>query len=595
MKRYNLISMGGIETTKQLMNVALGHEKADMAIVNAAVLNVYTGELLPKYSITIKGDWIAYVGEKPEHTIGPNTQVIDVQGKAAIPGLIEGHTHLADCIYSPYEFLKTAMTGGTTTIITETIEPFPITGYDGIIDFLDAIADQPIKFFATLPAMVSTSSSIHVPLQDALQKLLLRDDVMGLGEAYWQSVIQEPDKYLPNFLETALAGKRLEGHTAGARAEKLMAYIMPGISSCHEPINAEEVLDRLRMGLFVMAREGSIRRDLDAIAPIKDMGVDLRRLILATDSVSPMDLFNDGYMEFIVQKAIDYGFKPSQAIQMATLNVAEYFGLDGIIGGIAPGKHADILILPGIKTIRPDYVISKGRIIAKQGSLLASPREHTFSSKSLHSVAYTRELIPDAFIIKATANYSHVNVRVIEQITDLVTKEGIVSLPVINGNIQGDIHKDILKIAAIDRRHSPGKMFVGFINGFGLQKGAVASSSAWDTSDIVVVGASDEDMANAVNRIYALQGGAVVSVDGKIQGEIPLPIFGLMSDLPLGDLVHRIRHMKEVMKDLGCPLPDPVRTLATLTGAAIPFIRICEEGLVDIKKGKTVGLFMEGG
>ncbi|MBN1849204.1 MAG: adenine deaminase [Deltaproteobacteria bacterium] len=593
MIRYNLLSVGGVETTKQLMDVALGREKADMAIVNADVLNVYTGELLSKYSFTIKGDWIAYVGEKPDHTIGPNTQVIDAQGKTAIPGLIEGHTHLADCLYSPYEFLKTAMTGGTTTIISETIEPFPITGIDGIIDFLDAIADQPIKIFATLPAMVSTSSSIHVPTQEALQKLLLRHDVLGLGEAYWQSVIQEPDKYLPNFLKTALAGKRLEGHTAGARAEKLMAYIMPGISSCHEPINAEEVLDRLRMGLFVMAREGSIRRDLDAIAPIKDMNVDLHRLILATDSVGPMDLYSNGYMEFIVQKAIDYGFKPNQAIQMATINVAEYFGLDGIIGGIAPGKHADILILPDIQTVQPEYVISKGRIIAMQGDLLAPPRNHTFSDKTLHSVVYPRELTPDDFMIKAPSNHSHVNVRVIDQITDLVTKEVIVSLPVINGNIEGDIRKDILKIAAIDRRHSPGKMFVGFIKGYGMRKGAIASSSAWDTSDIVVVGAGEEDMADAVNRIYALQGGTVLSVNGKIQAEIPLPIYGLISDLPLEELVHGMQNAKAVMKDLGCPLADPVKTLATLTGAAIPFIRICEEGLVDIKQGRSVGLFVD--
>lgn len=593
MKRYNLLSVGGIETTKRLMNVALGIEKADLAIMNTSVLNVYTNELLPNLSITIKGDWIAYVGDRPKHTIGPDTRIIDAKNKVAIPGLIEGHTHLADCMYSPYEFLCAAMAGGTTTIITETIEPFPIMDYEGIIDFLDAVSNQPIKIFATLPAMVSTSTGVHVPTQETMKKLLSRDDVLGLGEAYWQSVVQEPDKYLPNFLETALAGKRLEGHTAGAKAEKLMAYVMPGISSCHEPIHAKEVLERLRMGLYVMAREGSIRRDLDAIAPIKDADIDLRRLILATDSVNPVDLFEDGYMEYIVQKAIDYGFSPTQAIQMTTLNVAEYFGLDGMVGGIASGKHADILILPDIQTIKPEYVVSKGRIIAKQGNLLVSPRDHAFSTNTLHSILYPRDLTADDFVIKAPPNRSHVNVRVIELVTDLVTREQIASLPVMNGTVQADTTKDVLKIAAVDRHHSPGKMFVGFVKGFHLKKGAIASSSAWDTSDLIVVGSNDEDMANAVNRIYILQGGAVVSVNGKIQGEIPLPIFGLMSDLPLTDLVLRIQQIKEIMKDLDCPLADPVRTLSTLTGAAIPFIRICEEGLVDIKEGRSVGLFVD--
>jgi adenine deaminase len=593
MKRHNLLSVGGIQTTKQLMNVALGNEKADLAVTSASVLNIYTGELLPNLSITIKGDWIAYVGDKPEHTIGSNTQIIDARGKVVIPGLIEGHTHLADCMYNPYEFLQTAMKGGTTTIITETIEPFPITGYDGIIDFLNAIADQPVKIFATIPVMASTSTSVSVPTHKDMKKLLSRDDVLGLGEAYWQSVLQEPDKYLSNFLKTAMSGKRLEGHTAGAKAEKLMAYIMPGISSCHEPINAGEVLERLRMGLYVMAREGSIRRDLDAIAEIKDANVDLRRLILATDSVNPMDLFNNGYMEYVVQKAIDCGFKPSQAIQMATLNVAEYFDLDGIIGGIAPGKHADILILPNVHTIKPEYVISKGRVIAQQGTLMVSPRDHTFSKKTLHSVAYAGNLTPDDFIVKTPKNHSNINVRVIELITDLVTKEQIVSIPVINGTLQADTHRDILKIAAIDRQYSPGKMFVGFIKGFRIQKGAIACSSAWDTSDIIVVGANDEDMANAVNRIYALQGGIVLCINKKIIEEIPLPIFGLISNQPLKDLVHGIQSMKKGIKDLGCPLVDPARTLSTLTGAAIPFIRICEQGLVDIKSGRSMGIFVE--
>jgi adenine deaminase len=252
------------------------------------------------------------------------------------------------------------MAGGTTTIITETMEIFPITGYEGVIDFLASLSDQPIKIFATAPSMVSISKKARGISKKTLRKLLVRDDILGLGESYWQIVLQEPEEYFPIFKETLQYGKRLEGHSAGAKKEKLMAYIASGISSCHEAINAEEVLERLRLGMHVMIREGSIRSDLAPISRIKDAGVDFRRLIF----VEPGDLLEKGYMEVVVQKAIDCGFDPVHAIQMATINVAEYFFLDGIVGGIAPGKYADMLVIPNPGIIKAEYVISKGKVIA---------------------------------------------------------------------------------------------------------------------------------------------------------------------------------------------------------------------------------------
>ncbi|MFC1532636.1 adenine deaminase C-terminal domain-containing protein [Thermodesulfobacteriota bacterium] len=589
MKRYSLLSVEGVEATKGLMNVALGKEKADLLIINAAVLNVYTGELLNDHSISIKGEWIVYVGDKPEDMIGPRTRIIDAQGKTVIPGLIDGHTHLADCLFSPIELLRYAMAGGTTTIITETIEPFPIKGYKGVVDFLDSLKDQPIKVFATAPAMASISKSISVISQKTLNKLLLRDDILGLGESYWQAVIQKQDDFLPIFIETLKNHKKLEGHSAGAKGTKLMAYILTGVSSCHESINSEEVLERLRLGLFVMVREGSIRSDLSSISKIKDADIDLRRLILVTDGVSPMGLIENGYMENVIQKAIDLGFEPAKAIQMATINVAEYFQLDGIIGGIAPGKYADILIIPDLETIKAEYVISSGKIITKEGNLLVYPRKHTFSPDNLNTVHLSRKFLSTDFSIKVKEKDSCVNVRVIDQITNLVTKELIISVPIIDGEIKSNRSKDLLKVAAIDRSKFPGKKFIGLIRGFCLNKGAVASSSAWDTSDIIVVGADEEDMAAAVNRICTLQGGIVVCVDGMIRAEIPLPVFGLMADMPMEALAVKIKETTTIIQDLGFPFDDPLRTLATITGAAIPFIRICEEGLVNIKEGTSLG------
>ncbi len=578
--------------SEKLIEVALGREKADLAVVNARLVNVYTGEILDNCSVSIKDKWIAAVGNDLEYSIGAKTEVIDAGGETVIPGFIDGHTHLA-WLYTAYEFLKFAMKGGTTTIITETMEPFPISGYDGVVDFLESLKDQPIKIFSTAPFMASISDSARGISIETLKKFLSRKDIIGLGESYWQSVLQHPDLSLPILHEAFLSGKSLEGHSAGASTNKLNAYIAAGISSCHEPIKADEVLERLRLGLYVMIREGSIRRDLEEISKIKDFGVDLRRLVLVSDGVEPEDLLEKGYMEFIVQKAIDCGFDPITAIQMATLNVAEHFSIDGIIGGIAPGRYADLLIIPDERTIQAQYVISNGQVIAQNGNLLKQPRRHVFSKQSMTSVHLNCKLNASDFAVKMQKAADKVEVRIINMVTDLVTSELKMTVPVVEDEIRQDISSDIIKIAAIDRTHNPGKIFTGLIKGFCLKKGAFACSASWDTTDIIVIGANDADMAMAVNRIFDLQGGAVISLNGKIEAELPMPVFGILSDLPMEQIAEKTENIKNKLSELGVSFPDPLLSLIALTGAAIPFLRICEEGLVNLKNGKTVGLIID--
>jgi adenine deaminase len=578
--------------SKTLMKVALGEEKADLAVVNAKCVNVYTGELLDDCGISIKEKWIAYVGRDPQITIGSATEVIDAKGQTVIPGLIDGHTHLA-LLSSAGEVLKYAIKGGTTAIVTETMEPFPVAGYEGLIDFIKSFENQPIKILATAPAMISISHTARGISEQTLQKLLERDDIVGMGESYWQAVLQDPDRILPLFDRTIRAGKTLEGHSAGASEKKLSAYIASGVSSCHEPINAEQVLERLRLGLHVMIREGAVRKDLKETAKIKKCGIDLRRLVLVSDSILPADLMENGYMEGIVQKAIDYGFEPINAIQMATLNIAEHFSLDHLIGGIAPGRYADLVIIPDIATIRAQMVISNGQIVAENGNLLIAPRKHKFSQKSLNSIQLPREIEPSDFIIPVPAGTQKARVRVINMLTDLVTSEVVLTWPVTDGQLSADSKQDIVKISAIDRTHNPGNLFTGLIKGFGLKSGAIASSAAWDTSDIVVIGANDKDMAFAVNRIRNLQGGTVVCDQGKILSELPLPVFGLISDLPLQTIDRQLKEVTKAAQNLGVPFPQPMLSLTTLTGAAIPYLRICEEGYVNLKDGKPVPFFVE--
>ncbi len=578
---------------EKLSQVALGKETADIVVINGRLMNVYTSEILDNYCVAIKGRRIALAGPDASHTIGPATRVMDAKGSTLIPGLIDGHTHLALWLSIP-EFLKHAIKGGTTTIITESMEIFPVAGIDGVMDFLASLKNQPIKLLATAPGMGSISKSCLGVPPKTMERLMAQEDILGMGESYWQSVFQNPGRFLNNFQTVLEHGEKLEGHSAGAHGNKLSAYAAMGISSCHEPTTAKEAVERLRLVIYVMAREGSIRRDLESISKVKNQGISLRRLILATDGITPADLLDLGYMEYLVQKAIDYGFNPITAVQMATLNVAEHFGLDHAIGGIAPGKLADMVIIPDPRTIRAKTVISNGCVIAENGQLFVSPRYHSYTPKSLNTVTLPKKLTPDDFRIicdnKCDNDAPKKKARIIEMVTDLVTREIIEEIEVVNGELKESLKTNLAKIAAVDRTHTPGKSFTGLIKGF-ITSGAMACSAAWDTSCIIVVGVNGADMALAVNRIHDLQGGIVICENGKIRHELALPIFGIISELSVEKMAFHMEKIKTIAKELGVDFPDPVLTLTTLTGAAIPYLRICEQGLVNLKKGRTKGLF----
>ena len=579
------------EMTRTLMNVALGREPADLVITGGRLFNVFTGELLDGFTIAVKHGKIACVGRDPENGIGDKTKIIHADGKVLIPGLIDGHAHLA-WMFTPENFLNHAMAGGTTTIVTEIYEPYYVCGQSGVLEFIASLANQPIKIFTVAPSMVSISRRTRGISKTDLHELLARNDVLGIGESYWQGVLQEPGIYLPEFEAALSAGKTVEGHSAGASEKKLNAYTVTGASSCHEPIRADEALDRLRLGMHVMVREGSVRKELKEISNLKNIGADLRRLTLVSDGLSPAGILETGYMEAIVQKAIDYGFKPEDAIRMATINIAEHFSIDRRVGAIAPGRDADILIIPALDNIAPEVVISNGQIIARNGKCLVSPRPHEFSGHSVTSIQLPRRLASADFQVQTSREKFFQRVRIIEMVTDLVTREKEIELPVTNGCIAADAANDLLKVAAIDRAVRPGEMFTGFIKGFGLASGAFAMSASWDTADIVVIGADDSDMATAVNRIYELQGGAVVVDKQNIIEELPLPVFGVLSDQPVEKIAARTTAIVQVLSHAGVPHPDPLLSIATLTSAAIPFFRICEEGYVRFKDGATPGLFV---
>ena len=567
-----------------LMRVALGIEPADMVILNGSVVNVYTGEVMENCPVAVKGKWIAAVGSEAASLVGESTRVLDAAGKTLAPGLIEGHTH--PWFFTMEAFLPYAIKGGVTTVITELREVFRGGGYQGATELMDSAGEQPIKILGAAPGLYATSQAQNTYTEEILEKLLDRDDIVSIGESYWQAVLQAPEVMASRFQAAIDRGKLLEGHSAGARGKKLAAYAAAGISSCHEPITAEEVLERLRLGIYVMVREGSIRKDLDSISPISRAGVDSRRLVLATDSIEPTELVEKGYLEVVLQKAIDCGFDPVAAIQMATLNVAEHFGLDSAIGGIAPGRRADILVLPDVKTIAPEVVISDGLTVYKNGEVLTKPRRHRYSDNSLRTIKLERPITSSDFDISAgDRSKGPVTVRIIEMVTDLVSRESHVEVFPVERKIRVDLGRDIVKLAAIDYSKNPGRSFTGLIKGFGIQKGAMACSATYDSSDIIVVGVGEKDMAAAAERVRQLRGGAVVCEDEKITAELALPIFANLSELDMAPLAEKVKSVRQAAGQLGIAFRDPLLSLCTRTGGSIPYLKICEEGLVNLKDG----------
>jgi adenine deaminase len=575
-----------------LIKVALGEAEADLAVINGSVVNVYTGEV-EEASVLIKGERIAYVGNDAAKSIGSKTKVIDAAGRTLIPGLIDGHTHV-DVLYTINELLRFAVQGGTTTIITESCTIATALGYEGIIQFLNSARRQPVKIFVTAPPMVTIS-----PVTEAnaigvkeLRRLFRYKEIIGLGEPYWADVVGGNQRVLDLIAETIKLGGKVDGHSAGASGKKLQAYISSGVSSCHEPTNAEEVLERLKLGLFILVREGEVRRELEAVAPIKDSGIALNRLAISTDGIGPGQLVSDGYMEFLVQKAIDLGFDPVLAVQMATINVAQHFALDDVIGGIAPGRYADIVIVPDLETIKAEYVISNGRVVSQNGQVLIHPRKHRYPQSLGNSIRLPSDFSAEAFAIPMEGGRKEAKVRLMEQVTDLLVREEFIDMPVSNGQLKADVSKDILKVAAIERSFGTGKSFVGLIRGIGLRKGAIATSSVWDCGDIMAIGADEADMARAVNRIKELGGGMVVCAGGKITAEIALPVAGEISTEPMEAIAAKLERIQRAAEGLGVKSSDIRLTISVLPTPAIPFLRICESGLFNLRENRFVELIV---
>ncbi|EFK07676.1 putative adenine deaminase [delta proteobacterium NaphS2] len=576
---------------RQLADVALGKTPADVVIKNGVLMDVYTGRMVPGRSVAMAGEWISYVGPDADYAIGPETHVIDAGGRVICPGYIDAHTHLAN--YADFsDSLAYAVPSGVTAVLTEIDSYAFALGKEGVNAFLTQTESCPIKVYVAVPSMVSLSPATE-PIRitnEQLSELFTHPRVIALGESYWQeAILTDDDSVLDLMAEARKMRKSIQGHAAGAFDRKLAAYVATGVESCHEAISTEDVINRLEMGLYAMIREGDIRRDLEIILPLRDK-VDFRRMILVTDGTNPDFLLEKGYLQDVVQKAVDLGVAPMDAVRMVTLNPAEHLGLDNLIGGVAPGRYADLLLLGDFKNMKPEMVISKGRIVAEKGHMCisipdADPPEIFLNTVNVEPISPADLQIPESLSDEAG------QIRSIDiQPGGLVAREGR-GVPVVSGKyLMADPEKDLLKIVFVERISGKGEKFAGFVRGWGQRRGGIATSTCWDAGGIVGIGENDEDLAAAVNRVIEMQGGMTLVVEGRLEAEIPFPSGGYVSDLKIPQLALRLKEFQNVMVSLGFIHDYALLALSVMTGAAIPFIRMTEKGYYRFRENDFVGL-----
>ena len=570
--------MNEMEKRRTLSEVALGHIPPDTVITNGTAFNVFTREFMQGQSIWIKDGMIAYVG--PDHNFPKEerTLMIDADGMVLLPGLIEGHTHAISNRFGIEEFIKHVIPSGVTTVITETIELATIVGKDGIEYLVRGLEGQPIRFYYTVASLcgLTLSEEIMAPTNEELLTLLKDPKCLGVGEIYWSNIFLEgrQGERVRELASIALdLGKRIEGHGAGANGGKLQAYTCFGISSDHEPITEEEIMERLRLGYWVMIREGSIRKELPGVKGIFNKKIDFRRLILATDGVDPEGFLEEGYLDASLKRALKLGVSPKLAYQMVTINVAEHFHVDHLIGSLSPGKMADIVIIPSPDEFSPQTVMCDGKIIYRDGKSMVEPKKVFFPEYMFHTVkipGYTFPSLPNRG-----------KVRVIEFVTRLVTKERIINLE------DPEESKDLIMVLVLDRSGS-GKAFMGLLKGFGLQRGAYGSTMCWDVTDMIIVGCDSQSMKTVIERLKEIGGGGVYAIGDEVIAEFPAPLCGILSLKPMETVREEVKKLEESLRKNGVRWEKPILTIDTLGTPAIPHVRITHHGYVRLKDRKIL-------
>lgn len=575
--------------TRSLVDVAMGRAPADLVIRDGRWVCVQSGEIIPHTDIAILGERIAYVGPDASHAIGEKTKVIDAAGRYLCPGLLDGHMHVESGMLTVTEFVRAAVPHGTTGMFVDPHEIANVFGLRGVRLMVDEAAVQPIHVWVQVPSCVPSAPGLETPgasigpaeVAEALQW----PGIIGLGEVMnFPGVFLGDEKMHAEMGETRAAGKVIGGHYATPDLGlPFHGYVAGGAEDDHEGTRLEDTVARLRQGMKPMIRYGSGWKDVaEQVRIITEMGLDSRRLILCTDDLHSETLVNEGHINRAVRVAIAQGVPPITAIQMATINTADHFGVTREVGMIAPGRYADVLILSDLTALKPEMVIARGALAAENGRMLLNLPHYPYPDWALHSVHLGKPLTAEDFRLaaprdgKLTANV----ISVIEN--QAPTRHLRVEVQAVDGQVGVDVAHDLVKLAVVERHQGTGKVTVGLAHGFGFTVPcAIGTTVAHDSHHLIVVGTSEADMAQAANELAKAGGGQVVVRQGQVIGQVQLPIAGLMSDENAQTVAGKAATVLEGFRACGCTLNNPNMQLSLLALVVIPELRISDLGLVD--------------
>jgi len=556
--------------------VARGDEPADLVVRGGRVLSVFTREWL-ETGLAIADGYVAGLGDYE------GVDEIDASGRFVMPGFIDAHLHLESPKLLPDEFARLVLPLGTTAVVADPHELANVLGTDGVHWLLDFCAELPLDvyFMASSSVPASRFESPRRALNEGdLQGLLRRRRVLGLAEMMnFPGVIAGDENELTKLGLTGAA--HVDGHAPGVVGKQLNAYAAAGIRSDHEALTVDEGRERLRAGIWVLIREASMARNLQALLPlVEEFGTS--RIAFCTDDKDPDDIAENGHINGMIRDAVAAGIAPEDALVLGSLNPALWHGLEHL-GALAPGYQADVLLLPDLESFRPELVLKRGL-----------PVGEIARSEVPEWIKHTVRIGPVAAERFRIGWRDEAKARVIGLVPDQVVTESLVETPTVrDGEAVADPTRDLAKIAVVERHLGTGRIGLGFVRGFGLERGALGSTVAHDAHNLVVVGINDADMARLVERLAELGGGIVAVEDGEVLAELPLPVGGLLSDLPLAEVVERSRACTEAAERLGCRGATPFLTMSFLALSVIPSLKITDQGLVDVDRFELVPLEAE--
>ena len=566
------------------IQIARGNLPADLVLRNAQLVNVCSGECYDADVAIADG---LVVGISTEHHPYQGREERDLQGRWLAPGLIDGHMHIESTMMVLAEFTRIVVPRGITAVMLDPHEFANVLGVEGIRYVLESGRGLPLSAYVMLSSCVPASSyesPYRVLTADDLLPLLEDERVLGLAEMMnMPGVLQGDGQVLAKIVATQRHSLVVDGHAPGLHNNDLCAYATAGVMSDHECTTLEEARQRIRLGMWLMIREGSAARNLDALLPLVQE-LHPPRVFFVTDDRDPQDLTTRGHMDSMVRRAIELGLNPVEAIRLASYNTAQYFRLYNR-GAIAPGFVADLVVLDDLHTFNVESVYKDGALVAQHGSLLVDVSSPAFTgvTGTVH-IGDVRESD-----LRIPGRPGMVEVVGIEP-GQITTKHLHVEAPTRNGEIVADPARDLLKLVVIERHHASGRVGLGLVKGFGLRKGAIASSVAHDAHNLVIAGVSDRDILAAARELEKMGGGFACIVNGEVRASVPLPYGGLVSPLPASALVEQLHALDTAAAELGCTLEHPCMTLSFLSLSVIPSLKLTDQGLIDVETFTLVPL-----